>query len=84
MQNIKYLQRGQAAPPDLSLIAFHVNLMLESDCYSIAVSRTAPDGYELSLNGTAVDVVVRTLTDGSILIQVRYMHPHWRVHTFFW
>jgi hypothetical protein len=70
VQYIKYLEKCQSAPPSLSLTAFQVSLMLEHDRFAIAVSRTAPDGYELTLNDTSVDVVVRKLTDGSILIQV--------------
>jgi hypothetical protein len=70
VQYLNYLTKGQAPPSSLSLITTSVKLTLEQDGYTILVARTAPDGFELSLNGSTVDVVARKLLDGSILVQV--------------
>ena len=70
MQYIRHLERGQTAPPALSLTEFPVTLTLDKDQYTVTVLRTAPDGFQLELNGSAVDVAARKLQDGSLLIQV--------------
>jgi acetyl-CoA carboxylase/biotin carboxylase 1 len=70
VQYLNYLTKGQAPPASLSLTSTTVKLTLEQDRYTIMVACTAPDGFELSLNGSVVDVVARKLLDGSILIQV--------------
>jgi acetyl-CoA carboxylase / biotin carboxylase 1 len=70
VQYLKYLEKGQPAPPSLSLTRFTVDLMLDSDKFTISVARVAPDRFELTLDDSAVEVAARRLSDGSILCQV--------------
>jgi hypothetical protein len=71
VQYIKYLEKGQAAPTALSLTSFTVDLTLEADKYHLKVHKAAPDMLRLHLNNSSVEVGARTLSDGSLLIQVR-------------
>eukprot|EP00871_Galdieria_phlegrea_P005615 jgi/Galph1/6054/GphlegSOOS_G4712.1 len=65
---ISCLVRGQLPPKDLSLIEFNVDLIYDNYHYSFIVSRKGPVSFNVSLNGSQVDVEVRYLADGGRLL----------------
>ncbi|EME32530.1 bifunctional acetyl-CoA carboxylase/biotin carboxylase [Galdieria sulphuraria] len=67
---ISCLVRGQLPPKDLSLIEFPIELVYENYLYSFLVSRKGPVSFNVSLNGSQVDVEVRYFADGGRLLLV--------------
>jgi acetyl-CoA carboxylase / biotin carboxylase 1 len=69
VQFVRYLSKGQLAPAMLSLTEFKALLVLEGSSYALAIARTGPDSFRVTLNHSAVDAVVRRLRDGGLLVQ---------------
>ncbi|GJQ13401.1 hypothetical protein GpartN1_g5192.t1 [Galdieria partita] len=67
---ISCLVRGQLPPKDLSLIEFPIELVYENYRYCFLVSRKGPVSFNVSLNGSQVDVEVRYFADGGRLLLV--------------
>eukprot|EP00879_Flechtneria_rotunda_P003437 GHRR01003666.1.p1 GENE.GHRR01003666.1~~GHRR01003666.1.p1 ORF type:complete len:1583 (+),score=615.48 GHRR01003666.1:404-5152(+) len=65
-----YLSKGQLPPPDISLVYFQDDLVIDDIKYHVKVIRRGPFTFNVSVNNTAVDVVARKLGDGGFLLQV--------------
>ena len=58
-------------PPNTkSLMEFKENLNIEGVLYSVIIKRISTSKFTVELNASSIDVVVRKLGDGGILLQV--------------
>lgn len=67
-----FLSKGQLPPPDISLINFQDDLVIEGVKYRVKVLRRGPTTFNVAVNDSNVDVVARKLGDGGFLLQVRW------------
>lgn len=77
VEYLGYLSKGQLPPPDISLIQFSDDLVLDGVKYRVRVTRNGPTTFAVELNDSRVDVVARKLGDGGYLMQVRCAAGGW-------
>ncbi|GMM51879.1 acetyl-CoA carboxylase [Starmerella bacillaris] len=64
------LERGQAPPKDAMKYLYEFDFIYENENYRFTSTRSSPDTYRLFLNGSRVEVGVRELSDGGLLIAI--------------
>ncbi|PSC75189.1 acetyl-carboxylase 1-like [Micractinium conductrix] len=67
---ISYLEKGQLPPARISLVTLQEEFVVDGVKYSVKAVRLGPQSLRLHLGDTHVDVVVRKLNDGGLLVQV--------------
>ncbi|KAL4859471.1 Acetyl-CoA carboxylase 1 [Chlorella vulgaris] len=67
---LAYLEKGQLPPARISLTSLHEEFVVEGVKYRVKAVRLGPQSLRLHLGNTHVDVVVRKLNDGGLLVQV--------------
>ena len=70
VEYLGYLEKGQLPPARISMNSTVESFVVDDEKYTVEVQRTGPQNLLLRLNGTAVDIVVRELNDGGLLIQL--------------
>lgn len=64
------LEKGQAPTRDVLKSIFALDFIYEKHRYKFTATRSAEDAYTLFINGSRVDVGVRALSDGGLLVSV--------------
>lgn len=64
------LERGQAPPKDAMKFLYQFDFIYENENFKFTSTRASPDTYRLFLNGSRVEVGVRELSDGGLLIAI--------------
>lgn len=64
------LEKGQAASKDALKSIFQIDFIYEGQRYKFTATRSSLDSYTLFINGSRVDVGVRSLTDGGLLVSI--------------
>ncbi|KAL4426359.1 hypothetical protein ABPG77_004653 [Micractinium sp. CCAP 211/92] len=67
---LSYLEKGQLPPARISLVTLHEEFVVDGVKYGVKAVRLGPQAFRLHLGSTHVDVVVRKLNDGGLLVQV--------------
>ncbi|PRW58200.1 acetyl- carboxylase 1-like isoform A [Chlorella sorokiniana] len=67
---LSYLEKGQLPPARISLTSLREEFVVDGVKYSVKAVRQGPQSLRLHLGSTHVDVVVRKLNDGGLLVQV--------------
>ena len=70
VEYLGYLEKGQLPPARISMNSTVESFVVDDEKFTVEVQRTGPQNLSLRLNGTAVDIVVRELNDGGLLIQL--------------
>jgi hypothetical protein len=72
-----------ALTPSYSLTVFKDNLIIAGCKYPVEVIRSSPTSFNVSLNGSSVDVRTRKMVDGGFLMQVSLIAPgRWWMEAF--
>ncbi|KAL1921184.1 uncharacterized protein VTP21DRAFT_10900 [Calcarisporiella thermophila] len=64
----RYLERGQVPSKDVLRTVFAIDFIYEGLRYKFTATRSSPEIFTLYLNGSKVQVAVRELTDGGLLV----------------
>jgi acetyl-CoA carboxylase/biotin carboxylase 1 len=64
------LEKGQAPAKDMLKSLFAIDFIYEGQRYKFTATRSSLDSYTLFINGSRVDVGVRALSDGGLLISI--------------
>lgn len=64
------LEKGQAPPKESLKSVFAIEFIYEGERYKFTATRSSPDSYAIFINGSRVDVGVRALSDGGLLIAI--------------
>lgn len=64
------LEKGQSPSRDVLKSIFAIDFIYEGQRYKFTATRSAVDSYTLFINGSRVDVGVRALSDGGLLVSV--------------
>lgn len=75
----RVLHRGQVPPRNTLRISFPIEFIYANAKYAMTATQSAPFGWRLHLNGGAIEVSVRELSDGGVLIGLAG-----RSHTVYW
>ncbi|EFN59405.1 hypothetical protein CHLNCDRAFT_56737 [Chlorella variabilis] len=67
---LSYLEKGQLPPARISLTTLREEFVVDGVKYGVKAVRLSPQTLRLHLGATWVDVVVRKLNDGGLLVQV--------------
>ena len=70
VEYLGYLEKGQLPPARISMNSTIESFVVDDEKFTVEVQRTGPQNLSLKLNGTSVDIVVRELNDGGLLIQL--------------
>jgi len=70
VEYLGYLEKGQLPPARISMNSTVESFVVDDEKYTVEVQRTGPQNLMLRLNGASVDIVVRELNDGGLLIQL--------------
>ncbi|CAI2179895.1 16531_t:CDS:2 [Funneliformis geosporum] len=68
MEYKRFLEKGQIPSKDILRTVFIIDFIYEVVHYKFTATRSAPDSFTLYLNGSKVQVSVRALTDGGLLV----------------
>uniref|UniRef100_A0A060T7V3 ARAD1D05412p n=1 Tax=Blastobotrys adeninivorans TaxID=409370 RepID=A0A060T7V3_BLAAD len=64
------LEKGQAPTKDTLKSVFAIEFIYEGQRYKFTATRSSPDVYTLFINGSKVEVGVRALSDGGLLVAI--------------
>lgn len=64
------LERGQAPPKDAMKFLYEIDFIYENEHFRFTSTRASADTYRLYLNGSSVEVSVRPLSDGGLLVGI--------------
>lgn len=67
---IAALERGQAPPKDAMKFLYEIDFIYDNEHFRFTSTRSSPESYRLFLNGSRVEVAVRQLSDGGLLIGI--------------
>ncbi|ANB10966.1 acetyl-CoA carboxylase ACC1 [Sugiyamaella lignohabitans] len=64
------LEKGQAPSKETLKSLFAIDFIYEGERYKFTATRSSQDSYTLFINGSRVDVGVRSLSDGGLLVSI--------------